>query len=483
MKSKIIIIFIALTVSSCTVFKKWDDKIGKKFTPEALKNNQALPSSFGDSKDTISSASISWKAFFEDKNLVNLIDTAINNNYELLSTMQEIQIARNNVQIKHSFILPQTAVGFGMGLEKVGTYTSQGAGDASAEILPGRTVPEILGDFNFGIRSTWELDVWHKLRNAKKSAFTQYLASVEGRNFIITNIVSEIAHSYYELLALDNQLDIINQTIVIQKAALDIMKNEKEAAKVTELAVRKFEAEVLNSQSREFDILQNIKETENRINFLCGRFPQPIVRDISTFQNQLPKQIQAGIPSQLLANRPDIRQAELALSAANINVKIAKAEFYPSFGIRAGLGFQAFNPQYLLSVPHSLTLGLAGDLMAPVINRLAIKAEFNNAKADQLNALYNYQKSILGGFVEISNELSNIDNLGKLYAVKSKEVEIHINAIELAGELFKYARADYFEVLITQRDALDSRLELVETKKRQFSAVIDIYKSLGGGWR
>jgi outer membrane protein TolC len=207
-------------------------------------------------------------------------------------------------------------------------------------------VPEILGDFKLGIRSTWEVDIWHKLRNAKKSAFARYLSSIEGRNYMITNIVAEIANAYYELLALDNQLDIIRATIKIQQAALEIIITEKEAARVTELAVKKFEAEVLNSQSREFDILQKIKVTENRINFMCGRFPQPIARDKAVFHNQLPNQIKTGIPAQLLANRPDIKQAELALVAANCNVQVAKAEFYPSLGITGGLGFQSFNPKY-----------------------------------------------------------------------------------------------------------------------------------------
>jgi outer membrane protein, multidrug efflux system len=476
MKSKIVIISLCLIASSCTTIRN-------KFTPVATKNNKPIPSSFVGSKDSTSSATTSWRVFFEDPNLVILIDSALKNNYELLSTLQEIQMARNNVQIRNSLILPQTAVGIGVGVEKVGLYTSQGAGDASAEILPGKTVPEVLGDFNLGIRTTWEVDIWHKLRNAKKAAFARYLSSLEGRNFIVTNVVVEIANDYYELLALDSQLDIIRQTIVIQQNALEIVKTEKEAARVTELAVKKFEAEVLNSQSREFDILQNIKVLENRINFLCGRFPQPIIRNVATFQNQIPKQIKEGIPSQLLANRPDIKQAELALFAADCNVQVAKAEFYPSFGIRAGLGFQAFNPQYLLEIPHSLTFGLAGDLMSPIINRQAIKAEFNNAKAEQLNALYNYQRSILGGYVEVANELSNIDNLAKLYDVKTKEVATHIAAIEVANDLFKYARADYFEVLMTQRDALDSRLELVETKQRQFNAIIDVYRALGGGWR
>ena len=239
----------------------------------------------------------------------------------------------------------------------------------------------------------------------------------------------------------------------------------------------------MNSQSLEFDILQKIKENENQINFLLGRFPQPIIRDTSGFMTQLPKQIKDGIPSQLLINRPDIKQAQLELFATDCDVRIAKAEFYPSFNISGSAGFQAFKPRFLLRTPESLMLSLIGDLAAPIINRKAIEAEFSNAKAAQISAMYDYQKSILTGYVEVSNELSNINNLGKLYDVKNREVEAHIQAIDISNDLFKSARADYFEVLMTQRDALESRLELIETKKRQYNAVTNLYKALGGGWR
>ena len=480
------LLFCLLFGTSCKVFAPIKNKynaIQKDLTPVQAKYDKQMPGSFNESEDTTNSATISWKDFFEDKNLVNLIDTALINNIDLLMTLQDIEIARNNVKIKHSLILPYTTAGINVGGEKVGRYTSQGAGDASAEITPGKIVPEILGDYFIGIHSSWEIDVWQKLRNAKKAAFTKYLSSIEGRNFVITNLVAEIANSYYELLSLDNQLDIIRETIKLQQNALEIVKVQKEAARETELGVKKFEAEVLNSQSLEFDILQNIKENENKINFLLGRFPQPIIRDKSSLIVDQLRVIKDGIPSQLLVNRPDVKQAELELFATDCNVRIAKAEFYPSFNISGSAGFQAFKPRFLLRIPESLLLSLAGDLAAPIINRKAIEAEFSNAKLEQINAMYDYQKSILTGYVEVSNELSNISNLGKLFDMKNKEVEAHVQAIELSNDLFKYGRADYFEVLLTQRDALASKLELIETKKRQFIAVTNLYKALGGGWR
>ena len=270
---------------------------------------------------------------------------------------------------------------------------------------------------------TGKLDVWKKLRNAKKAAITRYLSTVEGRNFVVTNLVAEVANSYYELLALDNQLEIVRQNIGLQKNALEIVKIQKEAARVTELAVQKFQAEVLKSQSLEYDLIQQTRETENRINFLLGRYPQEIPRDTNNMINLVPAVVNSGIPSQLLANRPDIKRAELDLAAAKLDVKVARAEFYPSVGISAALGLQAFKPSYFVKLPESVLYSLAGDLAAPLINRRAIKAEFNSANARQLQAIYNYERSILNAYLEVVTQLSKIDNLGKRYDLKSKEVD------------------------------------------------------------
>ena len=336
--------------------------------------NRPVPQVYTNSGDTSNTADIQWRTFFTDKNLISLIDTALHNNQELSITLQEIEIAKNDIRLRRSAILPTVGIKAGAGVEKVGRYTSQGAGDASTEIKPGKEMPDPLGDFGVAAYANWEADIWNKLRNAKKAAVTRYLSTIEGRNFVLTSLIGEVASSYYELRALDNQLEIVKQNIEIQKNGLEVVKIQKEAARATELAVQKFQAEVLKSQRLEFGIQQQIKETENRINFLLGRYPQEIVRDKGTFTDVPPTSISSGIPSQLLANRPDIRQAELELAAAKLDVKVARAEFYPSLGISASFGLQAFNPSYLVKLPESLLYSLAGDLAGPLINRNAIKA-------------------------------------------------------------------------------------------------------------
>jgi NodT family efflux transporter outer membrane factor (OMF) lipoprotein len=445
--------------------------------------NTAVPAAYGAGNDTVNTAAVQWRNFFTDPNLVNLIDTALRNNQELKITLQEIEIARNDIRAKQGAILPSVGARTGIGTEKVGRYTSQGAGDASTEITPGKEVPDVLMDYGVSAYANWEVDIWNKLHNAKKAAVTRYLATMEGRNFVLTNLVAEIANSYYELLALDNQFEIVKQNIELQKSALEIVKVQKEAARATELAVRKFEAEVLKSQSLEYDILQQVKETENRINLLLGRYPAPVPRSKGNFLDLVPASVQAGIPSQLLANRPDIRQAELELAAAKLDIKVARAEFYPSFGISAALGFQAFKPSYLVKFPESLLFSLAGDLAGPLINKNAIRAEFNNASARQLQAIYQYERSILNAYIEVATQLSGISNLQKSYDLKSRQVDALTRSIDISTDLFKSARADYFEVLMTQRDALEARLELIETKKQQMNAVVSVYRDLGGGWK
>lgn len=447
-------------------------------------NNTSLPGVFENGGvDTTGISGIQWKTFFTDPNLSNLIDTALKNNQELLVTLQEIEMAKNDILYRQGALSPKIGARIGMGVEKVGRYTSQGAGDASTEIKPGKEVPDNLTDFGGSLYANWEIDIWNKLHTAKQAAITRYLATREGRNFVLTNLVAEVANSYYELLALDSQLEIIRQNIELQKNALEIVKIQKEAARVTELAVQKFQAEVLKSQSLEFAIMQNIKETENKINLLLARYPQPVVRDKRAFLSILPQTISSGVPSQLLQNRPDIRQAELNLEAAKLDVKVARAEFYPSLGISAVLGLQAFKPSYLVKLPESVLYSLAGDLAGPLINRKAIQAEYANANARQLQAIFNYQKTILNAYLEVATQLSKIDNLGKSYDLKSKQVDALNLSTNIANDLFRSARADYFEVLMTQRDALEARLELVETKKDQFNTVVNIFRNLGGGWR
>jgi len=443
--------------------------------------NKYVPESYAESGDTTNIVDLSWRDYFSDANLIALIDTALVNNQELNITMQEIAISQSEIKARKGEYLPFVGLKAGAGLEKEGGYTRHGAVDEQLEIEPGKSFPNPFSDFGIGVYASWEIDVWKKLRNAKKAAVSRYLSSVEGRNFMVTNLISEIAESYYELMALDNLLDIVERNIEIQGSALQTVKQQKEAAKVTQLAVNRFEAQLLNTKNLQYEIRQRIVETENKINFLVGRFPQPIVRDSESFDNLPIGPVQEGIPSQLLENRPDIRQAELELMAAKLDVKVARANFYPSFKISGGVGLQAFNPAHLIK-PESIFYNLLGDLIAPLINRNALKAQYASASAKQIQAIYEYEQTILSGYIDVLNQLAKIDNFSKSYETKAKEVELLNQSVTIANNLFTSARADYAEVLLTQREAVESRIELIEIKLQQMNAKINIYRALGGGW-
>lgn len=444
--------------------------------PAREPNKAAVPASFGGGTST-AAAQRKWSEIFDSPELQELIATALKNNQELNLQLQEIIIAKNEAYARTGEYLPRVN-GFAMaGVEKVGEHTSQGVGDEQAGLA------QNLGDFAFGLQGSWEVDVWNKLRSGAKAANLRYLATIEGRNFVVTQIIAEIAREYFDLVALDNQIEVLDRNIQILTDALDVVRLQWQAAKVTELAVQRFEAEVMRTKGRRYELDVERVQTENRINFLVGRYPQPVRRDSTAFRATNPRAIGVGLPSDLLANRPDVRAAELALEAAKLDVKAAKAAFYPSVAIDAEVGYRAFNPVHLIATPASVAYRLAGSLVAPLINRRAITAQYRTANAVQIQAVVRYEQTVLQAFTDVANQLAVIDNLAKSYEVQQQQVDKLAKAVETSNLLFQSARADYMEVLLTRRDSVEAEMELVTTKRQQFVAMVNVYQALGGGWR
>jgi outer membrane protein TolC len=300
---------------------------------------------------------------------------------------------------------------------------------------------------------------------------------------IQTELVAGIAQAYYALLALDNQVSIIDENIHIQENALELVQVQKDAGRGNELGVKQFSAQLLNLRGMRQEIQQQIVEQENLINFLIGRYPQAIVRGTSILTQNLPMQSLSGTPSQLLQNRPDIKQAELELIASKADLNAAKAAFYPRLDLSGSLGLQAFRPDLLITKPQSIAYGLFAGLTAPLLNKRAIQAEFNYASAYQQETLLQYQQRIIQAFLEVATEMSNLLNLEEVYSLKSNESNVLLESIEISTDLFRTNRATYLEILFAQQNALQARLELVDVKQRQFNTMVNIYRTLGGGWR
>jgi len=467
------LLLFVLAVSAC-----------KSLKVDSKTENKNVPANYGQTSPTDSTnmAAILWQHYFTDSNLNQLIAQALLNNQELKIVQQEIEISRYEIRARKGEYLPFVGLHGGASVEKVGKYTRSGAVESQLTVKPGTAFPEPLTDYTYGAYASWEVDIWKKLRNAKKSAVSRYLASIDGKNFLVTQLVAEIASTYYELVALDNLLAIVQNNITLQNNAFQIVKQQKEAAKVSQLAVNRFEAQLLNTTTLQFELLQQIVETENRLNFLVGRFPKPIDRNKSAFQDFNVEAVYAGAPAQLLYNRPDIRQAEQALIAAKLDVKVARANFYPAYHLSAGLGLQSFKLAYLF-LPEALLYSLAGETTAPLINRNALKASYYTTNAQQSQAVYRYEQTILQAYTDVLNQLAKVENYRKSYDAKRREVDLLTQSVTISNNLYNAARADYMEVLLTQREALSSNVELIELQLKQVNAQINIYRALGGGWR
>jgi NodT family efflux transporter outer membrane factor (OMF) lipoprotein len=440
-------------------------------------NSFGVPTSSGAVADSTNSARMDWHAFFGDPHLVGLIDIALHNNQELNISVQEMIIANAEVMSRRGEYIPTLGFQLGLGLDHVGRYTSQGQADEATG------VPAHLPNFMFGFAAAWEVDIWGRLRNSADAAMYRYLATQEARNFVITRLVAEIASRYYELLSLDRQLAILRNSIALQQQALEMVRLQQQAARVTMLAVQRFEAQLQGFQSRQFEIEQRIVESENQLNFLLGRFPQHVERTTADILTLVPPVIHTGSPAQLLENRPDVRRAENALRGAALDVSAARAAFYPALRLDAMLGVQSFDITRLVTTPDSILYNIFAGVMAPLFNRSRITAEFFSANSRQWQAVVDFERTVLTAFVDVNTGLNLLRNLSQSYALKAQQVEHLAQAVETSTVLFNSARADYLEVLTARREYLEAQMDLIETKQRQLTATVALYQALGGGWR
>ncbi len=428
------------------------------------------------------SAELTVEEFYNDPLLTGLIQQARSNNRELKVLEQEIEVARNEVMARRGAYLPLVTAGAGGGFDKASRYTRNGAVEDQLTVAPDRFFPSpVLPDARLGLDFFWRLDIWRALRNARDAAEQRYLAATERRNAFVTRLVADVAENYYRLMALDKRLETLDQIIQFQERSLQTAKLFKDAGRLSELPVQRFQAEVRRNQSEKLLVAQDIVEAENRINVLANRYPQPVERATAGFLDVTIHALSVGVPSQLLSNRPDVRQAERELQAAGLDVLSARARFYPDLTITAGIGYQAFTPRYLFMTPEALIASVAGGFVAPLINKNAIRADYLSANARQLEAVYNYQRVILNAFTEVVNRVSMVENSRKSIEVRRQQLESLEASVDLATKLFQNARAEYVEVLLAQRDLLEARTVLIQTKQQQLTAVVNAYQALGGG--
>lgn len=472
----IILIFILIVaMQSC--------KINQPGQESALPD---IPSAYKGSKDSISIEKFRYKDLFNDSSLISLINIALKNNQDVQIASQRIELARAGFKLHKGASLPSLSFESSAGIRRYADHTIDGVGNYDTNLSPNITedqrIPSPTPDYFTGFRSSWELDVWGKMKNLKKASYSRFLASQKWQHFITTNLIADIAYNYYTLLALDTELEIIKKNIRLQESALETSRVLKEGGMANELAVSQMSAQLLNTQSLLVDTEQRIIETENKISILLGRLPEAIPRGSSIIDLKIPGRINVGIPSDLLRNRPDIMMAELELIASKADVKAARAAFLPSFTITGFGGLNAFSSSVLFSNPGSLAYGIMGGLSAPLFNRNILKANYRVATANQQQAFYTYQKSIVVGYTEVATSLAQLENLQRKDEIKRREVEALQKSVTISNDLFLAGYASYLEVINTQRNVLYSELDWTENKKEQFISLIHLYRFLGGGW-
>jgi outer membrane protein, multidrug efflux system len=439
-----------------------------------------LPTDFNGATSPENSSHLAIDEFYNDRMLTSLIEKALVDNRELRVLNEEVQIAGNDVLSRSGAYLPFVSVGALAGLNRYSRFTEEGAGILDDEYLPGKHFTNPSGNFGTGLNLTWQIDIYRQLRNARDAAAQRYVAASEKRNFFVTTMVAEIAENFYRLMGLDKRLENLDQIIELQTRSLEIAKARKEAARSTELGVLRFQAELQRNYSEKLIINQSIIEGENRINFLANRYPQRVERDSSKFYDLEIHPLAIGVPSQLLQNRPDIRQAERELAAAGLDVKVARVNFFPQLVIASGVGLESLILNHLFE-PNAVVGNIAGGLVGPLVNKRSIRAQYLTANARQMQAIYNYQRVILEAFTQVINRMTKVENYSNSIDIKRQQLKTLEDAVQFAEDLFQLARIEYIDVLFSQRDLRDARVVLIDTKTEQLASIVQTYQALGGG--
>ncbi|HEY9000846.1 MAG TPA: efflux transporter outer membrane subunit [Mucilaginibacter sp.] len=469
-----IIIAAGLLFAGCSSYKSL------KLQPEVK-----LPATFGGNSDTLNNVFIPVHHFFKDDHLLQLIDSALTYNPDVLSAFQRIQMAEASFKYQGSLRLPTVDLNLSAGVEHFGDYTMNGVGNYDTNLSPNidnrQRIPDPTADYFAGFRSSWELDIWGKLKNRQKASLAHFMASQSGFQWVKTELTAAVAASYYDLLALDMETAIIRKNILLQENALEIVKAQKLGGRATELAVQQFTAQLANTRALAYNNAQQVVESENELKWLTGNFDHPIARDTSIMSLTLPQTLSAGIPAKMLRNRPDVRQAEQELLAMNADIRSARAAFFPSLTLTPYAGYNAFKAALLFN-PGSAVFGIMGGLTAPVFNRKKIKADYNYKIAEGRTALFNYQKTALTGYREVLNSLKAMENYRKYFMSKQEEVNALRNAVSVANDLYLVGRASYLEVITAQGNLLKAELEMAMAKKEVYLASVSLYRAVGGGW-
>ena len=421
------------------------------------------------SQDSASLALVSWRELFTDAYLREYIEEGLENNIDIRVAIQQISIAEaylEQARIRNRPTVDGTLQYSRSELSKNSQFGAQFS---------------TLNQYQLSGTVSWEADVWDKISSAQRAQQALYLQSVAAHTAVKSRLIASIASTYYDLLALDEQRRITQQTITNRRNSLETTEALKDAGNVTEVAVKQTEAQIYTAEAILIDLTNNIHLLENTLSLLLGGDPRDFPR--STLSDQhLTTELATGVPAQLLANRPDVIAAEYGLINAFELTNVARADFYPSLTLSATAGLQSLTFAKFFN-PSSFFATLVGGAVRPIIDGRRIRTQYAVSELQQEQAGLDFRSTVLTAAKEVSDALYTIAAAEDKIDVKRQEQSAYDLATEYSEELLINGYANYLEVLTARENALNTSLDLVDARNNRLQAVVNLYEALGGGWQ
>jgi outer membrane protein, multidrug efflux system len=463
----IILFFLIIFISSC--------KVGKEYQRPSVE----LPAQFNNVSfaDTSSIADIEWKKFFTNPDLQKLINEGITYNHDLLIAMKRIEMSQQRLKQANLLQLPEVNLQFTGQISR-----------PSDNSLSGLSIKSFLGksyveNYQAQVGVSWEVDIWGKLRNQKESVLAEYLQTYEASKAVQTQLVANIAQGFFNLMMLDRQLEIAKKNFALRDTFFRATQLLRDAGLANTLAVQQAASQQQTTALLIPLLEQNIAVQENALQVLTGHLPADISRSALLKDFAVAEDLSAGLPIAMVSRRPDVRSTEMALMAANAQVGIAQANTYPALNLTAGGGLESFKASNWFNIPNSLFGIAAGTIAQPIFQRRQLKTEYEVAKLQREEAVIRFRQSVLQATAEVSNALVEIDKLKQQKDIAIAQTDTLQRAVVNAQLLFRADLANYLEVITAQENLLLAELNLASIQRQHLSAMVELYRALGGGWK
>ncbi len=427
--------------------------------------------------DTSSIARIHWNQFFANKELKQLIDSTIVRNYDMQKALKNREAAQLLIKQSRLEYLPEAR------LQATGAINRPSDNSLNGLSLSQFLKKSYVEDYSVNLALSWEADIWGKIKNQQSKVLADYLKTTEAQKLIQTDLVATVARGYYHLLMLDAQLAIAKKNLLLSDSTLSILKHQYSAGQVTILALQQATAQQLFAAELIPQLEKEIVLEENHLSVLSGIQPGAIKRSGSIYDPVYSGELSTGVPSALLANRPDVKARELDITIANANAGIAKASMYPSLGITATGGINSFLASNWFSVPASLFATTMAGITQPLFQKGKLKTQYQLSQVDREKTVIAFRESVLLAVGEVSDALTKVNKLKEQQLIAQSRISFLQQGIGSAQMLFANGLANYLEVITAQGNVLQGELALALLQKEQSAAVIELYRSLGGGWQ